>query len=86
MTLHIKEGGYYRNRKGEIIGPLQPSELTEWPLRFQGVSYRLDGTQDFARGVQVDKDLIAEVEVRDIEPKPPLVRGVIADLKAEAAK
>lgn len=68
MTFEIKEGGFYRARNGEKIGPMIVREYApSWPWGLKDVrtrnaqvaAWRADGTFNFAGGAH-DLDLIAE--------------------------
>ena len=63
----LEVGKYYKSRRGRNIGPMEKdSGLPEWPFcaKNSGFTYRLDGTQDFLKGMKSSEDLVREVKGR----------------------
>lgn len=68
MTLQLEVGKYYRNRQGEIAGPIGISHHPHFPFvgcwRDGCATFKADGSQ-LSGGVHTPEDLIEEVAAPD---------------------
>jgi hypothetical protein len=66
-ALVLREGGYYKNGLGEVVGPLRRTFDTNYPFVDQDLSYMVDGRYSRA-GASEHLDLIEEVLAPESTP------------------
>jgi hypothetical protein len=66
--MQLKLGRYYRDRMGQVHGPLRRGSLTHWPWTTLGGRFSWSDTGGFlaSEGGQSQLDLIEEVEIRPV--------------------
>lgn len=65
MTIEIKEGRYYRDRMGQVHGPILRSSMTFWPWTTQDCrrTWTATGSVHGHTGGESMNDLIEEVRI-----------------------
>jgi hypothetical protein len=66
--MQIREGAYYRTRRGDIVGPIIKQEHPEWVWHYNNHSWLGNGGWN-RYGEPRELDLISEVYVSDTPPE-----------------
>lgn len=63
MTIQIQEGRYYRDRLGQVHGPMLRSSLTYWPWTTQDCRRSWTANGRVVHDSESQNDLIEEVRI-----------------------